>query len=367
MKRKRKRKILSSIIIFFSLVIIGCILYIIWYQEPKNFFDKYLNQTKEIIEKYDIKSKIKEKPYSKTLEEMLLSEKYQSNFIDEYMMIDYHDQNNFLDDVNKLLELGYKNEEINNIYTKYNNETINYIVSLNNKFDFNYLSIPNFIFDNHSRYENYREQNNLELSKIVTYTNIGLDREFYSQYDNIINPETINVIVNKYHKLSENYVPSDLVKLYNGKLIKSEAKEPLMDLINDAKKVGIDLTPRSVYRSYSYQTDTYNNYVLRDGKTKADTFSARPGFSEHQTGLAIDLANSSGVFITDNSKEYNWLKDNVYNYGFIIRYQLGSELITGYKFEPWHIRYVGIEHSIKISELNITYDEYYDLYIKEKK
>lgn len=364
-KRKNRQKFLSGIIIFFTLIIIGCVLYIIWQQKPETTYDKYLIEAREKINQYNIVDQINSNPYSQTLEKMLVSDKYKSEYIKDYFLIVYREDVDFLDHVNKLLVLGYDQETINNLGANYDYDTIKFIVNQDDKIDLNYFEIANFIFANYSRYENYLINNSLELGTIVTYVNIGLDYEFYSQYELITVPDNVNVLVNKYHQLSKDFIPNDLVRLYNGKYIKAVAKEPLMDLINAAKEQGIHLEPRSVYRSFAYQTENYNNYVRRDGKTKADTFSARAGFSEHQTGLTADLADASGVFITSSSEEYNWLKDNASKYGFIIRYQLGKETITGYKFEPWHIRYIGVKHAQKLHELNITYDEYYDLFIRE--
>ncbi len=107
----------------------------------------------------------------------------------------------------------------------------------------------------------------------------------------------------------------------------------------DANAVGLSLSIVSGYRSYVTQRNTYNNYVARDGQAVADTYSARPGHSEHQTGLAIDV--NSLLVSFENTPEGQWLKDNCYKYGFILRYPKGKDSITGYMYEPWHFRYVG--------------------------
>ena len=106
--------------------------------------------------------------------------------------------------------------------------------------------------------------------------------------------------------------------------------------------------------------------VRIDGVEAADTYSARPGFSEHQLGYSIDLTNGESVPFEEfhNTKEYEWLKDNAYKYGFILRYPKDKEYITGYIFEPWHIRYVGYDIAKYIYENNITYEEYYAYFIR---
>ena len=127
---------------------------------------------------------------------------------------------------------------------------------------------------------------------------------------------------------------------------------------NDAKNNNINLYIRSGFRSYNTQVSLYNNYVKRDGKAAADTYSARAGHSEHQTGLAADINSLDQSFI--NTKEGKWLNDNCYKYGFIIRYPKGKESITGYIYEPWHIRYVGTDISSKLYNNGnwITLEEY---------
>ena len=130
---------------------------------------------------------------------------------------------------------------------------------------------------------------------------------------------------------------------------------------NAAKKDGLHIYNVSGYRSYNTQKSLYNGYVSRNGQAKADTFSARAGTSEHQTGLATDVNSVSDSFA--NTKEYKWLINNSYKYGFILRYPKGKEFITGYKYEPWHYRYVGKDVAKIIHEKNITYEEYYATYI----
>ena len=170
------------------------------------------------------------------------------------------------------------------------------------------------------------------------------------------------IICNKYHTLKSNYVP-DLVSLdgYGGGKMERVAAEHFKEMSKAAKKDGIGIRNVSAYRSYNTQKDLYNGYVSRNGQAKADTFSAKPGTSEHQTGLATDINSVSDEFA--NTKAYKWLAENSYKYGFILRYPKGKEHITGYKYEPWHFRYVGKEVAIIIYEKNITFDEYYATYM----
>ena len=123
-----------------------------------------------------------------------------------------------------------------------------------------------------------------------------------------------------------------------------------------AKRDGMNLSICSGYRSYSYQAQLYNSYVARDGKAKADTYSARPGHSEHQTGLAADINYASDYFTS--TPEAKWLADNCYQYGFSIRHPKGKADITGYKYESWHIRYLGEELAQLVHDSGLTLEEY---------
>ena len=212
---------------------------------------------------------------------------------------------------------------------------------------------------------------------IITYVNIGLDREFYTNMEDVDMSDGILVLCNKYHILKSNYVP-DLVSLsgYGGGQMQREAASHFKEMVDAAKKDGISLKNVSGYRSYNTQKylynnyvkrDTqkylYNNYVKRDGVAKADTYSARAGSSEHQTGLASDINTASSSAHFEKTKEYAWLIKNSYKYGFILRYPEGKTFITGYKYEPWHYRYVGTDVAKIIYEKDITYEEYYATYM----
>lgn len=163
------------------------------------------------------------------------------------------------------------------------------------------------------------------------------------------------LIVNKKYALPSTYNPG----------VNATAKKALDAMIADAKKQSITLKITSSYRSYSYQNTLYNNYVKKHGKAKADRFSARPGHSEHQTGLAFDLGgvNQAHWFEASfaNTEEGKWLASNAHKYGFHLRYQKGKEDITGYMFEPWHFRYIGEVNATKIKASGKTLEEYFDI------
>ncbi len=182
--------------------------------------------------------------------------------------------------------------------------------------------------------------------------------------------DSILILVNKKHDLPSDYEPNDLVKPNvksnkSGLSLRQEAALAIEEMFNKALEDDITLVLGSSYRSYSYQSKLYNNYVAKDGEEKANKYSAKPGQSEHQTGLAADISDASGSnYLKQSFKdtpEGIWLKDNAHNFGFILRYPEGKEEITGYMFEPWHFRYVGIEEATKIYNSNLTFEEYYNI------
>ncbi len=160
------------------------------------------------------------------------------------------------------------------------------------------------------------------------------------------------LIANKTYALADNYVPSNTYTSSVGitglcnTCINNQAYAAWLDMKNDAALLGYSLWIQSGYRPQSMQVKLYNGYVARDGQAAADTYSSRPGHSEHQTGLSFDLNTVSDSFIY--TKEGKWVNDNCYKYGYIIRFPNGKENETGYQYEPWHIRYVGKELATKL-------------------
>ncbi|MCL2159162.1 MAG: M15 family metallopeptidase [Oscillospiraceae bacterium] len=215
------------------------------------------------------------------------------------------------------------------------------------------------------RYIKYKKNNPaLDYFDVVTYVNIGLD---FPHYSGIITKEPKNlgsalVLCNKYSRLPADYIPEGYKKT-DGRVLSlvGEAQEQFEKMRADATKVGISLYIVSGYRSYAVQEQIYNNYKKTD-PNGADTYSARPGHSEHQTGLAADINAGSLSAHFEKTKEYAWLVENAHKYGFILRYPKGKEWITGYTFEPWHWRYLGAKIAQRVRELEITYDEYCAIY-----
>lgn len=170
------------------------------------------------------------------------------------------------------------------------------------------------------------------------------------------------LIVNKTYSIPSTYAPDNANGYsYCNTCLTPETINAFNQMQADANALGLNLYISSGYRSYSYQDGLYTNYVSRDGKQAADTYSARPGHSEHQTGLAFDLNTIDDSFA--NTIEGKWVQDNCYKYGLIIRYPKGKENITGYQYESWHLRYIGHELAEKLYNNGnwITLEEHFNL------
>lgn len=374
MKRKRKNNKKKKVLILIIIIIL--ILSLVYILMPKNY--GYKKETIEVFKENDLYEQIKDKKiYSKTLEEAINQNSFNKEYFLEYLDIKYINDKDFISNINKLLNLGYSSKDINAIYNKIP-DSVNIIIdSKYNKDIINIMNLSYFRIDNLKRYLDYdimevksiydisNIKKDFNYEDVVTYVNANLDKEYYSS-DNLISNEDaskIDVLVNKYHKLDENYEPSDLTiidsKYASGtQKLRKEAKIKFEEMASDMAKENLKIYAGSTYRSYTYQKGLYDRYVKKDGFAAAETYSARSGYSEHQLGLAVDIVNGKWDYLSENDKEYDYLVKNSYKYGFILRYPRGSEYITGYMFEDWHFRYLGVELATKVFNSGLTYDEY---------
>ena len=219
----------------------------------------------------------------------------------------------------------------------------------------------------------YNDDEELEDTDLADESNLSgddTDSEKFIEVDT--KPDSYTVLVNREYPISKQYVPDDLVVpdvlfsfygTYEKSYVRQRAASALEDLFAGARESGYTLKLVSAYRSYSRQKQIYNNNVRKKGAEKADMVSAIPGSSEHQTGLAIDVSCSAvGCTLEEsfgNTAEGKWLAKNCYKYGFIIRYPKNKTDITGYSYEPWHIRYVGKNLAKHLNKKKITLEEYY--------
>lgn len=214
------------------------------------------------------------------------------------------------------------------------------------------------------RYETWaRENPELYPADIVIQVNMGLDRPFYTQVQTAAEPDSLTVLVNKYNILPDDYVPAleALGADYGGGSLRPEAAQAFRAMADAAKEEGVSLRSVSAYRSYQTQQSTYGGYLRGASQAYVDTFSARAGHSEHQTGLAVDINVATRRAGFENTPAFAWLKEHCAEYGFILRYGEGKEEITGYHFEPWHYRYVGVEVARACTDQGLAYEEYMGL------
>lgn len=235
-------------------------------------------------------------------------------------------------------------------------EKLNHIEKKINYFDYKKID----------RYIAYQKENkNLDTKQIILNVNMGLDNDYYTNTTPTENLNTPTILVNKYNYLTEDYIPKDLEEISttyarSGMRLVNYAKEAFEELAKAALKDNMKIIAMSSYRSYTYQVNLYNRYVAQDGKEAADTYSARPGYSEHQTGLAADVYNGKEDYTNfEKTKEFTWMQENAYKYGFILRFPKDKVKETGYQYESWHYRYVGKEAAEYIHKNNITLEEYY--------
>lgn len=360
---KRRKRLKKKFFILIIIILIGFLVFY-YYKNYNSYNNIYSKDTIKVLKDNNIKNINK---YSKTLDTAISSNNYDVKYLNDYMNIDYIDKDNFISTINIYLNIGYNSKDVNNIF-KLSDLNQEKLLNLN-KVDFTeYINIKNFDVNKIDRYNAYLKDNNYDLDKIVTYVNINLDKPFYTDTYEVDDSDSLLVIVNKYSHLTSNYKPKDLVYVdgaYGNKVpFREVLKDSFINLQDAAKKeININLMPTTAFRDESFQTTLYNKYVASDGKEKADTYSARPGYSEHQTGLAIDLKNMALTDKRLTDDNYKWLENNAYKYGFIIRYPKDKEFITGYEFENWHIRYVGKDNAKIIHDNNLTLEEYVDLYI----
>ena len=207
------------------------------------------------------------------------------------------------------------------------------------------------------------------IRQMMEVVNTGRYKPFFTDIKETDMSKGDLILVNKYYSLASDYEPEDLVQVesdYGKGYLRERVYEAFKQLHDDAYELGYNIRVVSPYRSYSYQEAVYDKYLQKDPIEVVDSYSARPGLSEHQTGLCADVS-IPGIYI-DYFGEYeasDWLAENAHRYGFIIRFPENKEDITGYIWEAWHIRYVGEEVATDIYERGITFDEYYACFIED--
>lgn len=231
-----------------------------------------------------------------------------------------------------------------------------------------------YLVMNKNNIEKNKEINKNEIS-LASSNNSNLENDNseinYKEVENLENilNNPFFILVNRDNKLSEDYIPNNLklsevefLDYIETRDLESTTADALKEMFDAALEDGVTLLGASGYRSYNIQKNLYDSRVASMGEERTSLYTAQPGASEHQTGLAIDILSSDYQNLDDgfeNSKGFEWLINNCYKYGFILRYLEGKEDITGYNYEPWHFRYIGnVEIAKDIMERGIVFEEY---------
>lgn len=306
---------------------------------------------------------------NKTLNEAFTSSDYDENNLDHYSKIKYFNHKHLIKNINDLLKQGYSNNEINIILSHGTDESVSEFAKRKKiRYLEEFFSVDYAKLENYDRYVNYSDETGEDEETTVLYVNLDLDKEDYVDAIDVKDFSS-SMLVNKHRKLSENFEPSDLMDIpseyasednFRASRIAFNAYKKMSDA---AKNEGYEIVINSAYRSFSEQEELIDYYRNAYGQNYVDKYVSKSGYSEHQTGLAFDIG-SRNVNVFANSKEYEWMQDNAYKYGFILRFSKKYESVTGFRNEPWHYRYVGVEAATYIHEhRNIPYEYYYAMFL----
>ena len=366
-KRKLKLKkpfvIILKIIFIVILVFLGMFLFYSYQVKDvsKLGYDRDASKNILLLGKKDA---IKSYEYSDTLNAAFKSKYYKEANLDSYSKIKYQNQKNIIKNINTLIDKGYSNSNISLILAHGNDDDVSEFAKRDKiKYLEEFYSLSYAKLKYYDRYVKYSSETGEDEETTVLFVNLSMDTDDY------VNPVktsafSIDMLVNKHYKLDEDFVPDDLVEFdqeYCNDEVQEGNREAVVafkNMYEAAKKEGLGLVINSSYRSYQDQEEVCNTYKNLYGEGYVSRYVALPGFSEHQTGLAFDIGSTSSKVFAE-SKEYEWMKENAYKYGFILRFTKSNAYITGFRSEPWHYRYVGKKIAKYIYENDISFEEYY--------
>ena len=306
---------------------------------------------------------------NKTLNAAFESKDFLEKNIDNYCKINYVNHRHLISNINRLIDVGYTNSDINIILAHGDDNSV-YEFSKREKIKYleEFFSIDFAKLENYDRYVKYSDESGEDEEDVVLYVNLDMDKEDYVD-SQLVSNFSNTMLVNKHHHLKEDFVPKDLVSVpieyasSDDIQCNKEALSAFQRMSDAAQKEGLQLVINSGYRSYQDQVEIQELYRNTYGDSYVEKYVAKPGYSEHQTGLAFDIGSRS-VNVFANSKEYVWMQENAHLYGFIYRFQKKYESITGFRSEAWHYRYVGVEVATYIHEHHdMPYEEYWAMFI----
>ena len=305
---------------------------------------------------------------NKTLNAAFESDYFNEKNMGHYIKINYVNQEHFIQNINKLIKKGYSNTDINLIFSHGDDEAVGRFVKREKiRYLEEFFVVDYAKLDNYDRYVAYADATGEDEEATVLYVNLDMDKEDYKD-STLVDKFDIGMLVNKHRHLGEDFEPDNLVKIESKYASEKNLKcckvayEAYKKMSEAADKEGYQIVINSAYRSYKDQVDVSEEYLKWYGQSYVDKFVAKPGHSEHQTGLAFDIGSKSvSTFL--NSKEYQWMQDNAYKYGFIYRFPKKYENTTGFRTEPWHYRYVGIDVAKYIYDNDMAFEEYWAMFL----
>ncbi len=305
---------------------------------------------------------------NKTLNAAFESDDYNEKYLDQYSKIEYQNHEHLIRNINTLIKKGYSNDNISMILAHGSDSDVTEFAKRDK---INYLeeffSLPYAKLSNYDRYVDYSNETGEDDDTTVLAVNLDMDKENYED-PVIVTDFSTDMLVNKHRSLTKDFEPDDLVSIdeeYAADDTQAGSRiavNAFIEMYKDAQKEGYDLVINSSYRSYQDQEEVCNTYRDLYGDNYVTNYVAMPGFSEHQTGLSFDIG-SKDTNVFAESDEYTWIQENAHKYGFIQRFPEEYEAVTGFRAEPWHYRYVGKKIASYIYENNISFEEYYALFL----
>ena len=358
------------------LKIVGFILFLllsvyIFYRVQINDLKKigYSEKASNVILFSKYKTKVMEVGENKTLNAAFESEQFNDKYFKNYAKIKYREQDHLIENINKLIKVGYSNNDINIILSHGTSESVSEFAKrdrvhyLEEFFSYDFAKLENY-----DRYVQYSDESGEDELETILFVNMDMDQLAY-EYTHLVSKFSVDMLVNKHHNLDESFVPEDLTTISKDYTDEDDlqcsriALNAFAEMFRAAEAGGYSIKINSAYRSYQDQEELTQFYFNAYGQEYVNKYVAKPGFSEHQTGLAFDIGSRNTATFA-NSKEYVWMKDNAYKYGFIMRFDERYEDLTGFRKEPWHYRYVGKEIAKYIYEHNnMSLEEYYVLFL----
>ena len=371
-KRKKKYKLKKPLVTLIQILAVICVIcaaVFIWYRQNINTIMNhgYTREASREIFRNGKKDWALSRPFAETLNAAFESNYWIEENLESYFRIEFQDHENLIPNINSLIEREYSNTQISIILSRgSDSEVAEFAKRDRERFVEEILSIEFSRLRYYDRYIAYMNETGFTERTAVLHVNLNMDIEEYVD-PVIVDGNSDHPLVNRRFGLADDFSPNDLVIIADEftnteQRGRKKAVDALMKMFEEAEQEGLSFFVNSAYRSFEEQQEVYETFLGLYGQNFVNNFVARPGHSEHQTGLGFDLGSRNSNVFRD-SREFLWMMENAHRFGFIQRYQARHQLITGFRDEPWHFRYVGVEIAEYIFERGISFEEYYILYL----